>query len=77
VRGQKGTDGLHFPELDLTIPAAFIVGASAEQRYIGPGGLAFTAVFPNRADFPIAAIDKSALLRLLAEEAAVAGTNLR
>ena len=43
---------------------------------LGPGGLAFTAVFPNRADFPIAAIDKLALLRLLAEEAAVAGADL-
>ena len=77
VRGERTPAGIRFPALDLTIPAALIVGTPSVQRYVGPGGGAFEARFPSRADFPIAALDKPALLRLLAEQATAAGAELR
>ncbi len=77
VTGQRQEDGLHFPELDLFIPAALVIGSLYKQCYISPGGLTFEAIFPNRDDFPIAAVDKAVLLRLMAEEAVAAGAELR
>ena len=77
VAGVRRADGLHFPALDLTVPAVLVVGTPAVQRYIGPSGVAFEARFAPCDDFPIAAIDKSALLRRLAQEAAQAGADLR
>lgn len=77
VGGLRRADGLHFPALHLIIPAALVVGAPAVQRYVSPGGIAFEARFAPRDDFPIAVIDKPALLRLLAEQAAQAGADLR
>ncbi len=74
--GQRKEDGLHFPELDLIIPSALVIGHLSVSRYISPGGVTFEASFPNRDDFPIAAIDKSALLRLMAERTATAGAEL-
>jgi len=77
ITGQRKEDGLRFPELDLTIPSALVIGQLSISRYISPSGLTFEASFPNRDDFPIAAIDKSALLRLVAEKAVTAGAELR
>ncbi len=77
VSGFRRADGLHFPALDLTIPAALVVGAPTVQRYVSPGGIAFEARFAPRDDFPIAVIDKSALLRTLAEQAQGDGADLR
>jgi flavin-dependent dehydrogenase len=77
ITGQRKEDGLHFPELDLTIPSSMVIGQISVMRYISPGGVVFEASFPNRNDFPIAAIDKSALLRLMAARAADAGAELR
>lgn len=77
ITGQRKEDGLHFLELDLIIPSALVIGQPTTSRYISPGGLTFEASFPNRDDFPIAVIDKPALLRLMAEKAAAAGAELR
>ncbi len=77
ITGQRKEDGLHFPELDLIIPSTLVIGHLTVSRYISPGGLNFEAAFPDRDDFPIGAIDKSALLRLMAEKAATAGAELR
>ena len=77
ISGQRKEDGLHFPELDLIIPSTLVIGHPTVSRYISPGGLTFEASFPDRNDFPIAAIDKVALLRLMAEKAAAAGAELR
>ncbi len=77
VQGRRTPDGIHFPELHFTIPTALIVGAPTVQRYISPGGIAFEAVFPDSDEFPIAVIDKSGVLRLLAAEARAAGAELR
>ncbi len=77
ITGQRKEDGLHFPELDLLIPSALVIGQLSISRYISPGGLTFEASFPNRDDFPIAAIDKPALLRLVTEKAVTAGVELR
>jgi flavin-dependent dehydrogenase len=54
-----------------------VIGQISVMRYISPGGVVFEASFPNRNDFPIAAIDKSALLRLMVARAADAGAELR
>jgi flavin-dependent dehydrogenase len=77
ITGQRREDRLHFPELDLIIPASMVIGQPSVMRYISPSGLIFEASFPNRNDFPIAAIDKPALLRLMAARAADAGAELR
>ncbi len=76
ITGQRKEDGLHFPELDLFIPSRLVIGRPAVSRYISPGGFAFKASFPDRDDFPIAAIDKPALLCLMAEKDAAAGAEL-
>lgn len=76
VDGRRRQDGLYFPEIDLGIPWSVVVGSPSRQRYISPGGIAFQATFPQRDDFPIAVIDKSAVLRLIAEQAAAAGAEL-
>jgi len=77
VSGQRTGEGLYFPELSLTIPAALVIGQPSVLRYISPGGRTFAATFPRRDDFPVAAVDKSALLRLLAGKAMAAGAELR
>lgn len=77
VAGVRRADGLHFPALDLTLPPALIVGTPTVQRYVSPSGIAFEVRFAPRDDFPIAVIDKRALLRLLTQEAAEAGADLR
>lgn len=76
ITGLRKGDGLHFPEVDLIIPWSLVIGHLTISRYISPGGLTFEAVFPDRDDFPIVAIDKPALLRLMAEKAAAAGAQL-
>lgn len=76
VSGRRVAAALHFPEIDLRIPPAAVVGAPLLQRYIGPGGYEFRATFPSRDDFPIAVVDKAALLRILASEAHDAGAGL-
>lgn len=76
VRGQRRQDGLHFPEIDLNIPWSLVIGGLSRQRYISPGGIAFQVIFPARDNFPIAAIDKPGVLRLMAEQAAAAGAEL-
>jgi flavin-dependent dehydrogenase len=73
VRGQRIPDGLHFREIAFTIPWALVTGTPTRQRYISPGGIVFQATFPARDDFPIAVIDKSGVLRLMAEQASTAG----
>ncbi len=77
VSGQRREDGLHFPELDLLIPRSLVVGWPTTQRYISPGGYEMRIVFPSRDDFPIVAVDKPALLRVLAQQAGEAGAELR
>jgi len=77
VSGQRQGDSLHFPELDLTIPGDLVVGWPRTQRYISPGGYEMRIRFPTRDDFPIVAVDKPGLLRLLAEQAQRAGAKLR
>jgi len=77
VSGRRTGEGLYFPELDLLIPAALVIGQPSVLRYVSPGGRTFAATFPRRDDFPIAAVDKPALLRLLAGEATAAGAELR
>ena len=77
VRGERRADGLYFPALDLRIPHEMVVGAPTVQRYVSPSGIAFEARFAARDDFPIAAIDKPALLRQMAEQAVQAGAELR
>lgn len=77
VSGQRRDDGLHFLELDLVIPSSLIVGSPTIQRYVSPGGREFRVAFPNRDDFPVAVIDKPALLRLMAEQAKAAGAKLQ
>ncbi len=77
VTGRLSQEGLHFRELDIVIPQKLVIGMPAIQRFIGPKRHEFRATFPNRDDFPIAAIDKPALLRLMAEQAMAAGAELR
>jgi flavin-dependent dehydrogenase len=77
VSGHRRAEGLHFPELDLVIPHSLVVGWPATQRYVSPGGYEMRIIFPVREDFPIAVLDKPALLRLLAEQAQEAGAELR
>lgn len=77
ITGRRKQDGTYYPELDLTIPANLIVGHPTISRYVSPGGLTFTASFPDRDDFPVAVIDKAALLRLMADKAIAAGAELR
>jgi digeranylgeranylglycerophospholipid reductase len=77
VSGRQEAQGLCFPELDLFIPADMIVGTPTRQRYISPAGHALVADFPARPDFPLAVIDKPALLRRLARQASAAGAELR
>lgn len=77
VRGQCTPDGLHFREISLTIPWALVTGTPTRQRYISPGGIVFQATFPTRDDFPIAVINKSGVLRLMAEQASTAGADMR
>lgn len=77
VRGERRADGLRFPALDLHLPNDLLVGAPTVQRYVSPSGIAFEARFPARDDFPIAVIDKAALLRQMAAAAAQSGANLR
>jgi len=76
VHGQRSQDGLHFPEIDLSIPWSLVTGTPTRQRYVSPGGFVFQASFPARDDFPIAVIDKSGVLRLMAEQASAAGAEL-
>ncbi|MFQ3547546.1 MAG: NAD(P)/FAD-dependent oxidoreductase [Termitinemataceae bacterium] len=76
IRGQRQKDGLHFPEIDLTLPWSLVLGSPSRQRYVSPSGIAFQAIFPAGDNFPIAAIDKSGVLRLMAEKAAAAGAEL-
>lgn len=76
VSGQRKENGLYFPELDLAIPSTLVIGQPTASRYISPSGLTFKASFPVREDLPIAVIDKSALLRLMAEKAGAAGAEL-
>lgn len=54
-----------------------IVGWPTTQRYISPGDYEMRIQFPARDDFPIAAVDKPGLLRLLADQARQAGAALR
>jgi digeranylgeranylglycerophospholipid reductase len=77
VSGRRQGEDLVFPELDLTIPPSLIVGWPATQLYISPGGHEMRIVFPSRHDFPIAAVEKPGLLRLLADQARQAGAELR
>ena len=77
VSGRRTAEGLSFDELGLTVPAAVIVGAPTTQRYVSPGGYEMHIVFPQRDDFPIAVVDKRALLGLLAAQARSSGAELR
>lgn len=77
VSGRETPDGLYFPEIDLLIPPPLVMGRPTRQRYISPSGYEIVADFPNRADFPVAIVDKAALLCLLAGQAEAAGANLR
>jgi flavin-dependent dehydrogenase len=76
VSGRQAADGLHFPELELVIPSKIVVGTPTRQRYVSPAGYEMVADFPAREDFPVAVIDKPALLRLLADQARAAGAEL-
>jgi flavin-dependent dehydrogenase len=77
VRGLMVEDGVRFAELDLVLPRAAIVGHAREQRFVSPAGHAFRARFPCDADAPVLFVDKTALLRILAQQATDAGADLR
>ncbi len=77
VSGRWEDGGIHYPELNLTLPASFVVGTPTSMRYVSPGGHEIRATFPSGERFPIAVVDKPALLRLLAEQAQAAGAELR
>ncbi len=76
VSARETEQGLFFPEVDLTVPFSMILGRSGRQRYMSPAGhtIAFDT---DRPGFPVAFIDKSALLCQLADQAAAAGAALR
>ncbi len=63
--------------MDLLIPPPLVMGRPARQRYVSPAGHAIVADFPDRADFPVAIVDKAALLCLPAGQADAAGATLR
>ena len=77
VTGQRSTQGLHFPDLDLTIPAGLIVGFPAVQRLISPSGHEFVASYEQRDDNPVAVVDKPAVLQLLTRQATQAGAEFQ
>lgn len=77
VRGLMAEDGLWLPELDLLLPRASIVGPAREQRFVSPAGNEFRASFPSGPQTTVVFVDKPALLRLLARQAAEAGAELR
>jgi flavin-dependent dehydrogenase len=77
ISGWQGNGGVQFPTLHLTIPPVFVIGTPTTIRYVGPNGGEFRAIFPNRRNFPVAVIDKPALLRCLADQAATVGAELR
>ncbi len=77
VSGCRANGTLRFPDLDLTVAPDLVIGSPRVQRYVSPSGYEVRGVFPNRDDFPIAMVDKSALLRQIAEEARAAGADLR
>ena len=76
ITGEQKEDGLYFPELDLWLPESLIVGFPPQQRYTSPGGYEFQVTFPNSSGFPVIAVDKPGLLRMLAGQASVAGAEL-
>lgn len=77
ISGWQGNGGIRFPNVHLTIPPVFVIGTPTTIRYVGPSGGEFRAIFPNRRDFPVTVIDKPALLRSLAGQAAAVGAELR
>jgi flavin-dependent dehydrogenase len=69
VSGKKMDRGVRFPEIDLTVPNEIITGWPKTIRYISPRGFEMQAQFPDRDDFPVFVLDKSALLQQMTKRA--------
>jgi flavin-dependent dehydrogenase len=77
VSGRRLFNGLFLPSLDLLIPPTLIRGYPPVQRLLSPGGYRFEATFNSAIDFPAAVVDRAGLLRMLGDQAASAGADLR
>jgi digeranylgeranylglycerophospholipid reductase len=77
VSGRLMFGGLFFPQVDLWIPESIIPVHDATQHCYSPSGLEYQTIFADAADFTPAIVDKVGLLRLMAEQAATKGVELR
>lgn len=76
VRAEQTQNGLRYPEVDLEIPATFIIGQPNSQRYLSPGEKKFEISFSKYSSYHIVAVDKSRLLMQMAEDARDAGAEI-
>lgn len=77
LKGRRLLGDLFYPELDLLIPLALVNGYPRLHRFVSPSGLEIEAPFARADSTPVAAVDKSGLLELLADQASSAGADMR
>ncbi len=77
VSGRSLFGGLFFPQVDLWIPESIIRAPETTQRCYSPSGLEYQTVFNDLAGSVPAIVDKAGLLRLMADQAAAKGADLR
>ena len=77
VSGRSMFGGLFFPQVDLWIPESIITVHDSTQHCYSPGGLEYQTIFADAAGSTTAIVDKAGLLRLMAEQAAAKGVELR
>lgn len=77
LRGRRLLGDLFYPELDLLIPLSMVVGYPRTHRLVSPGGQQVEAPLASGDGSPVAAVDKGALLQLLAEQASSKGAEFR
>ncbi len=68
--------GLYFPQVDLVVPESLILSQQASQRCLAPNGTHFSTIF-DAEQGPAILLDRSALLRMLARQAAAAGASFQ
>ena len=77
LKGRRLLGDLFYPQLDLVIPSALVVGYPRLHRFISPGGYEVAAPFARGDGSPVAAVDRAGLLQMLAEQAGSAGAEIR
>ena len=77
LAGRSMFGGLFFPQVDLWIPESIISAPDTTQHCYSPGGLEYQTIFADTADSTQSIVDKAGLLRLMAEQAAAKGADMR